>query len=352
MAATSRPRSRSLARSPRSRCPSSRTRCCGSPSAAGAALLVQVTRAMGELRSPRFLPVLLGLLAQREVRAEARTALVAHGPEGLAFLAEALSDEALPLELRRHLPAHRRALRSRAGGGGASAPAAAGARGRPALPDAAGPQPDRGVVRRGARRRSCSREATRATAEGVFRVLHWRGVLESGARELPARATPGHELLVQLLKDKEAQAIERLLRLLALQHRGEDFRDIYRGLRSRDARQRASSRELLENLLRPPLRNPILAIVERGLRPGAARRRGRALPAAPARLPGGARADPRRGRRVAALHRGPPHRRARPRRAAPAARDARRGRDRVLPLARARAHARGAVAAPRGRSDA
>jgi hypothetical protein len=68
-------------------------------------------------------------------------------------------------------------------------------------------------------------------------------------------------LLVQLLKDKEAQAIERLLRLLALQQRGEDFRDIYRGLRSRDARQRASSRELLENLLRPPLRGPILAIV-------------------------------------------------------------------------------------------
>ena len=86
----------------------------------------------------------------------------------------------------------------------------------------------------------------------------------AGRRELAARATPGHGLLVQLLKDKEAQAIERLLRLLALQYRGEDFRDIYRGLRSRDARQRASSRELLENLLRPPLREPILAIVSEG----------------------------------------------------------------------------------------
>ena len=48
---------------------------------------------------------------------------------------------------------------------------------------------------------------------------------------------------------------------VALQHRGEDFRDIHRGLRSRDPRARASSRELLENLLRPPLRAPILAIV-------------------------------------------------------------------------------------------
>jgi hypothetical protein len=105
------------------------------------------------------------------------------------------------------------------------------------------------------------REATRATASGVFRALHWRGVLEVGARAQPRHRTPGHGLLVQLLKDKEGQAIERLLRLLALQHPGEDFRDIYRGLRSQDPRQRASSRELLENLLRPPLRDPILAIV-------------------------------------------------------------------------------------------
>ena len=226
----------------------------------GATPLVQVTRAMGEVRSPAFLPVLLGLLAQREVRAEARTALLAYGAEGLAFLAEALSDAALPLELRRQLPRsvalfdpakaaavlQRRLLEERVGG-------------------------LRYRILRGLNRLASSSDvvldaalltqATRATAEGVFRVLHWRAVLERGARETKSRNTPGHGLLVQLLEDKEAQAIERLLRLLALQHRGEDFRDIYRGLRSRDARQRASSRELLENLLRPPLRGPILAIV-------------------------------------------------------------------------------------------
>ena len=111
--------------------------------------------------------------------------------------------------------------------------------------------------------------ATRATAEGAFRALHWRLALEGGAAQVPARNTPGHGLLAQLLRDKEAQAIERLLRLLALQYRGEDFRDIHRGLRSRDARARASSRELLENLLRPPLRAPILALV--GDEPDAAR---------------------------------------------------------------------------------
>jgi hypothetical protein len=225
-----------------------------------AATLVRVARAMGAVRSPRFLPVLLGLLAQREVRSEARAALLAHGPDGLAFLDEALSDEALPLELRRHLPRtialfdpasaaavlQRRLLEERVGG-------------------------VRYRMLRGLNRLAASSDvaldgellarATRATAEGVFRVLHWRGVLEGGARRQPSRKTAGHDLLVQLLKDKEGQAIERLLRLLALQHRGEDFRDIYRGLRSQDARQRSSSRELLENLLRPPLKNPILAIV-------------------------------------------------------------------------------------------
>ena len=226
----------------------------------GASTLVQVARAMGEVRSPAFLPVLLGLLAQREVRAEARTALLAYGPEGLAFLDEALSDEALPLELRRHLPRtvalfdpapaaavlQRRLLQERVGGLRYRM-----LRGLNRLAAASDVALDAELLT----------QATRATAEGVFRVLHWRSVLEGGAVERPSRLTPGHGLLVQLLKDKEAQAIERLLRLLALQQRGEDFRDIYRGLRSRDARQRASSRELLENLLRPPLKNPILAIV-------------------------------------------------------------------------------------------
>jgi len=224
------------------------------------ATLVQVARAMGAVRSPRFLPVLLGLLGQREVRGEARAALLAHGPGGLAFLDEALGDKALPLELRRHLPRtvalfdaapaaavlQRRLLAERVGG--IRYRMLRGLNRLAASPDVAF---DAGLLS----------QATRATAEGVFRALHWRTLLEGGAIQEPARATPGHALLVQLLRDKEAQAIERLLRLLALQHRGEDFRDIHRGLRSLDARARASGRELLENLLKPPLRNAILAIV-------------------------------------------------------------------------------------------
>jgi hypothetical protein len=106
------------------------------------------------------------------------------------------------------------------------------------------------------------RRAAAATAEGVFRLVHWRSILERAADERAERATPGHGLLVQMLRDKEAQAVERLFRLLALQHRGEDFKGIYRGLRATEPRARASSRELLENLLKPPLRGPVLAIVD------------------------------------------------------------------------------------------
>jgi hypothetical protein len=69
-------------------------------------------------------------------------------------------------------------------------------------------------------------------------------------------------MLVALLRDKAENAEERLFRLLALLHRRERFRRIYRGLRNPDRRVRASSRELLENVLRPPLKAPVLAIVD------------------------------------------------------------------------------------------
>jgi AAA family ATP:ADP antiporter len=189
------------------------------------AVLVQVARAMGALRSPRFLPALLGLLERREVRTEARAALREYGEEGLAFVEQALADRALPLELRRHLP-RTIALFEPA--------RAAGVLERRLLEEASGAVRYR--ILRGLNRLAASPgvvfdralllQATRATAEGVFRVVHWRSVLEHGAKRHAPRLTPGHGLLVKLLRDKVELALERLFRLLALQHRGEDFRNI------------------------------------------------------------------------------------------------------------------------------
>jgi hypothetical protein len=51
--------------------------------------------------------------------------------------------------------------------------------------------------------------------------------------------------------------------LLELLH-GEDFESIERGLRSKRPKTRASSLELVENIVRPPLRSRVLALVGDG----------------------------------------------------------------------------------------
>jgi AAA family ATP:ADP antiporter len=224
---------------------------------------VEVARAMGHLRRPEFLLPLLTMLGPGEVRGEARRALLAYGDEGLAFLDQALADRDLPIELRRHLPRTVSLF---------PPTAAADVLARHLLEEPSG------VVRyrllRGMNRLAAAsgvafdpvrlRSAIDRTIEAIFRLVHWQWVLDEGARADARRARPGHELLGQLLRDKEAQALERLFRLLALQDRGEDFKRIYRGLRADGARARASSRELLENVLAPPLRAAVLAIVDEG----------------------------------------------------------------------------------------
>ena len=227
-------------------------------------VLAQVARAMGALRSPRHLPALLQMLPRHEARGEARAALLAYGADGLAFLDKALGDRALPIELRRHLP---RTI------GSFPAGAAVDVLQRHLLEEPSGAV--RYKLLRAMNRLSASPEASfrpdllrqgiERTLEAVFRLVHWRLVLEQGALADPVRATPGHDLLVSLLRDKQTQATERLFRLLALEHRREDFKGIYRGLHSAVARTRASSRELLEHLLEPPLRTAVLALVEEAL---------------------------------------------------------------------------------------
>jgi ATP/ADP translocase/HEAT repeat protein len=225
-------------------------------------VLAHVAHAMGAVKSERFLPPLLSMLAFRDVRAEARAALLAHGEAALRFLDDALADLALPHEIRRHLP---RTL-SR------FPPSEAAA----ILLKHLLAEPD-GMVRfkiiRGLGRIAADhpgveldgralREATQRTLEAAFGLVNWRLTLTLGAVSEPRRATPGHELLVSLLRDKEVHAVERLFRLLGLQHRREDFRRIYRGLRNTSPKVRSGSRELLEALLEPPLRGAVLALVD------------------------------------------------------------------------------------------
>jgi hypothetical protein len=222
----------------------------------------QAARAMGAVRSERFLPVLLPLLISRQTRPAAREAFVAHGEPALHFLDSSLADRGLPHEIRVHLPRTISRFEPQA---------AADVLQRHFLPE-----PD-GMVRykiiRGLNRIAADhpglaleagvmQEATQRTLEAALQLLQWRLTLVQGVAEEPRRDTPGHELLVALLRDKEVHAVERLFRLLGLGLPGEDLRRIYRGLRSDDPKLRAGSRELLENLLRPPLRDAVLALTD------------------------------------------------------------------------------------------
>jgi AAA family ATP:ADP antiporter len=223
---------------------------------------VAVARAIGILRDESFLPTLLEQLRREAVRSEARRATQEFGGKGLEFLERALEDSTLPQELRRHIP------RTIAGFPAAKAVAV--------LQRHLLPEPD-GMVRYRILR-ALGRVATRhpevaldgallvsaagRTVEVICRLTHWRSLLEEGSRLDRSRDTPGHQMLVALLRDKAEHAEERLFRLLDLIHRRESFRRIYRGLRSRDRRVRASSRELLENVLRPPLKAAVLALVD------------------------------------------------------------------------------------------
>jgi len=100
------------------------------------------------------------------------------------------------------------------------------------------------------------------TVSRAYRYLDRRLILERAAETVPSLVTPGHEVLVALLRDKEVNAVERLFVLIGLAHRGDDFTDIYRGLSSPRKEARATSLELIENLLKEPLRAAVLELVD------------------------------------------------------------------------------------------
>jgi ATP:ADP antiporter, AAA family len=101
-----------------------------------------------------------------------------------------------------------------------------------------------------------------ATVSRAYRYLDRRIILTRGAAEDRTRETPGHTVLVQLLSDKEENAIERLFGLIGLAYKSDDFTDIYRGLTSKRKGARATSVELIENILREPLRTAVLGLVD------------------------------------------------------------------------------------------
>jgi AAA family ATP:ADP antiporter len=226
------------------------------------AVRLKAMDAIGAVRSPEFVPLLVNFLADERTRAAARSLLLTFGDNGFDALREALEDQALHHVVRWRLP---RALCM-------FAPEVAA----PVLLRQL-PKEQDGMVRyriiralellvRQEPRLVLDQQlldtTIRDTVGRAYRYLDRAQIMISGARAEESRATAGHALLVRLLGDKETNAVDRLFRLLGLRYRREDFSSIYRGLSSEQPAIRASSIELIESALPVPLRGAVIGLVD------------------------------------------------------------------------------------------
>lgn len=222
-------------------------------------MLVEVASIIAAAAHPSYVPLLLPMLRDRQVRPAARTALVAIGAPALAALDQALGDPALPRRLRIHLPRTVSRFRSQA-----AADVLARHLERE-LDSAVGYKILRGLGRMVAERRRLRvdpdllERSLHAVLGRALLLLDWRVTLVEGmAKTPPTEAAP---LLVELLQEKEETAVERAFRLLGLRHREEDVRAVYVGLRSDDPHAVASGRELIDHLVGGRMRAAILALM-------------------------------------------------------------------------------------------
>jgi len=231
-------------------------------SAREAQVLGPVAAALGAIGGDAAIAILLALLGHREARAAARAALARAGGTAFDLSAAALSDPGQPLPVRANLP---RAL--------VEIDALRAAR---VLLDGLLVEDD-GFVRyrilRALNRVQRARpdaaldedilgRAAVAAVQSAYRYLAWRLFLDDGAARWEARRTPTWELLRDLLREKEDNAIERLFRVLALRYPRDDFRRLLRTLRTGGRRARDAGRELIDNLLSGPAHTLTLALVD------------------------------------------------------------------------------------------
>ncbi|MDB4995848.1 MAG: putative transporter, partial [Myxococcaceae bacterium] len=228
----------------------------------GTAVRIAAMHAIGAVHAAEHLDVVIDCLGEEATRAEAQRVLLTFGDAGFGALSAALADEKRKAPLRGRFPEALSLFDPE--------PVAKVLLARLAV------EPE-GSVRfqiLRALEKVVHREPSIAldlelldrtiadTVSRCYRYLDRRVILMRGARAVPSRATPGEELLEKLLHDKEEHAIERLFRLLALAYPTEDFLEIHRGLHSLKKDERATSVELVENILRDPLRRAVLGLID------------------------------------------------------------------------------------------
>ena len=227
------------------------------------AVRLETLRAMEGSPDPRYLAHLLPLLGNSDLRAAARSAVVAIGPEALVALDEALRNPSTNRKVRRRIP-HTIILfdsqdaadillehldREREGGVRLKIVRALGrlqaTQPSIVLDDA---------LLRGQLRGSLLR---------VIQLLQWRAALESNGTPDTADA----ELLRVALQDKERAALERAFGLMGLRHPEENFNLVWRGVTSDNAGLQAAGREVLEATLPGSFREAVLVVSDNGESP-------------------------------------------------------------------------------------
>jgi len=225
-------------------------------------VLLSVARSMRLAPNPRFIPRLIPMLARRKVRHEALGALVALEETALGVLEGALTDEGLSVAIRRNVPRAISMFPPERAAGVLTAhisdvhDGAVRYRILRALNRLVSENPNLKLDRK---RLDAALEQNLSRA---FCLLDWRLTLERGADKHAGRQTTAHGLLVTMLRDKELNSRERMLRLLGALHPEQNVRTIARGLRSPRAEVAASSRELLESFVPSRFRTAVLGLVD------------------------------------------------------------------------------------------
>ena len=227
---------------------------------------LEVARAMATRKSPAFLPLLVGMLSRHELRRAARDA-IARIPGALEFVDDAMRQSDFPREVRVHLPRTMvlfepdAAARKLIGHLVSEKDGAVRFKVLRALVKLRRANPklflEDAILRRVVENTLDVAEELRRWGTGLAGVDE-AAPPASVVGPDPLRA--GHHLLLDLVRDKELHARQRLFMLFELLH-GEDFDDIERGLKSDSPKTHASSLELIENIVRPPYRSRILALV-------------------------------------------------------------------------------------------
>jgi len=221
-----------------------------------------VARSMAASPSVHHIQALILLLARREARIEARTALEKLGSPALEQLERALADNSLPRALRRHLPRTISRFHS---------PRAAEIllRFLPVEPDDAIQfKILRGLGRLRADSPSLPVDRqmlfglARDTLRRTITALHWKLVVDWMRSHDSRIDTSAGELLSTLLGDLEANALERVFRLLHIIQPTEELAMIYDGAKSPLPKIRAGSLELLEHVAPDGVRDGILALID------------------------------------------------------------------------------------------